>query len=176
MLQNAFGTMQEVMSNIVDSKSPMDIMQGKVIAVKPLKISIGNSYVLEENDLQLSPLVQDMNVPVSFTADTSATEERHKHKGVFVESGIDYIYETSEESVVENGQMVVPPGPFYPGPGSQPSTERGSLSHFHITTGTFDMVFHFGLAVNDYVVMLKYKGGQRYLVLFKIQGAAEESE
>lgn len=173
-LGNAYFTMTEVVNNIIEGQGNMSLITGKVVSVNPLKISIGNSYVLEEADLELAPFAMDINVPITIIMETTATDERHGHRYTYQNEHGVWLQNTSEEGVRENGDYVVPPLPktLEDTGGEQLDKLRGSLSHFHPVIGTFDAILHFAPAVGDYVKMIKYPGGQRWLVLYKVQGGA----
>lgn len=156
-----------------------DVYIGKVKSVDPLEISIGSGIVVEGKDLLLSPLVQDMNVSMVISANTSQTSvtQRHRHNYATEEGDNYYLKYTSQEELIENGAVVSPANGMDPfGDGRQPNS-YSSMSHSHMLAGEFDVVLRFGLDVNDIVIMQSFSGGQRFVVLFKVTaGATEQAE
>ena len=151
----------------VDAGQPSDFCFGRVISEKPLKISVEQKMVLSSAQLVLSRNVTDYSVEMSVNhttdnalnlsmqhthgfngkievfsgkTDIGASDEPHTHM---------YSHSHSLSGNVDNGNNV-------------------NLSHSHSYSGRKSFIVHNGLSVGDEVVLLKQKGGQKYLVLDRV--------
>lgn len=108
----------------VDTSQPSDFCFGKVISVKPLKISIDQKMTLGAAQLVLTRNVTDFKTEVT----------------------IDWLTETK----------------------SGGSGDSSFASHSHAVSGKKELTIHNALQVDEEVILLKKKGGQKYLVLDRV--------
>lgn len=177
MLGNESSLMQEMVRSIVLGTRLTDFEMGKIVEVNPadnspVKIAIGEGVILEEADFLLSPLVKDFQVSTTITWNTTETKSTHKHSYIDTQGDTFSQRVTSEEGYTSpaTGAWVAP----YPWESGDQPNPMGTLSHYHLLIGTQDMLLHFGCKVDDYVLMMNFNGGGRYVVLFKITGSIKE--
>lgn len=123
----------------VEASKPSDYLFGKVVSVSPLKIAIEQKLTLGSAQLVLTRNVTDHTVPVSMNWNTEPAES-HSHTYSGSDSG-GYSY---------NG-----------------TTEQAGV-HDHQISGEKTITIHNGLKTGDEVILLKKKGGQKYLVLDRV--------
>ena len=108
----------------INASQPSDFCFGKVISVKPLKISIEQKMTLGSAQLVLTRNVTDFTTTVTVNWDSE-----------FKSGGVN---------------------------------AASFESHNHQILGKKEMTIHNALQLNDEVVLLKQKGGQKYLVLDRV--------
>lgn len=163
-------SIKKAASDAVEAGQPSDFCFGKVTGVKPLKILVEQKLVLSSAQLVLTRNVSDYTVNMSvnhttgnalnvnlqhthdfngnvsgFTGstDVGGTDEPHSHT---------YSHTHSFNGSVENGGSA-------------------NLNHSHSYSGTKLFTIHNALLVGEEVVLLKQKGGQKYLVLDRVVNA-----
>lgn len=125
----------------VNASQPCDFLFGKVTSVKPLKILVEQKMTLGAAQLVLSRNVTDFKTTVTVDWDTENALTTHAHKVSGTDSGGDVIDLTSESV---------------------------NLEHSHKLNGVKQITVHNGLKTGDEVILLKQKGGQKYLVLDRV--------
>lgn len=127
--------------NVFENSKPSDYCYGVVVSKNPLKIEIEDKkIILESNQLLLTPQVMNYELPISLVAFTEPCKEEHQHY---------YLY--------------------WSGSGFVPGISYGTTQeHQHLLMGKFAAIVHFGLEVNDSVLLLRKQGGQQFVVLTKI--------
>jgi hypothetical protein len=123
----------------VNATQPSDFCFGTVIGVSPLKISIEQKMTLGSAQLILTKNVTDYKMSISVDLTTNNALSTHNHQ----------IKDENENSTNLKSQEV-------------------NLSHQHSIKGKNEIIIHNALQVGDEVVLLKQKGGQRYLVIDKV--------
>ena len=125
----------------VNASQPSDFCFGKVISAKPLKISVEQKMTLGAAQLVLTRNVTDFKTKVTVDWSTGYALGSHSHRVRGKDSNDDSIDFTSEST---------------------------NLSHLHSVSGTKEITIHNALKVGDEVILLKKKGGQKYLVLDRV--------
>ena len=151
----------------VDADQPSDFCFGKVTSQKPLKISVEQKMILTSAQLILTRNVTDYSVAmtVNHTTDNALNVNMQHSHGL-------------------NGQIEDFSGNTDTGGDAEPHTHTYShshnfsgtvensnnvnLSHSHSYSGRKTFTVHNGLKVGDEVVLMKQKGGQKYLVLDRV--------
>ena len=123
----------------VEASKPSDFLFGKVIGVSPLKIAVDQKLTLGSAQLVLTRNVTDYNISVSIDWKTEAVENHSHAYGGFDTGGYSY-----------NG-ITEPDG-----------------THDHKIKGEKTITIHNALRIGDEVILLKKKGGQKYLVLDRV--------
>lgn len=163
-------SIKKAASEAVEAGQPSDFCFGKVTSAKPLKILVEQKLVLSSAQLVLTRNVTDYTVNMSVnhktdtalelnlqhthsfngsvsefsgSTDVGGTDEPHRHA---------YTHTHSFNGVVESGNDV-------------------NLNHSHGYSGTKPFTVHNALLVGEEVVLLKQKGGQKYLVLDRVVNA-----
>ena len=126
----------------VNATQPSDFCFGKVISVSPLKITIEQKLTLDSAQLILTKNVTDYKIPISVDFTSSNALSTHKH--------------TIKDA---NGNV------------TDLKSQDVNLSHQHTVKGKNEITIHNALQVGDEVVMLKQKGGQKFLVLDRMVNA-----
>lgn len=125
----------------VNASQPSDFYFGKVTSVKPLKILVEQKMTLSTAQLILTRNVTDFKTKVTVDWSTGNALTTHTHKVEGADSNGDSINLTSEST---------------------------NLKHSHSISGTKEITIHNALQKGDEVILLKQKGGQKYLVLDRV--------
>lgn len=128
----------------VNTSQPSDFCYGKIISVSPLKISIEQKMTLGVAQLVLTRNVTDYTISVNVNWNTNDSLSTHNHQI----SGSD----NRGDSINFSSQDV-------------------NLQHQHDIKGTKEITIHNALKVGEEVILLKQKGGQKYLVLDRVVNA-----
>ena len=134
----------------VAAGKPAAFCYGTVMAVEPLQIMAEQKLLLEAEQLELTSAVQDILVDVEIcthTENDSFLNGRHTHA----------ISDT------------------YTGGGS---CDEGNLNstHKHAIKGCKKLRIYNGLQVCEWVLMLRWQGGQKYLVLDRVSPAVTRGD
>lgn len=125
----------------VNASQPADFCFGKVTSVEPLKISVEQKMTLGAAQLILTRNVTDYKVKVSMDWKTEgAGNHSHSYSG----------------NCSDGGSVS----------GTTSSTEK----HVHqiVSDKQKELTIHNALQIGDEVILLKKKGGQKYLVLDRV--------
>ena len=134
----------------VDAGQPSDFCFGKVTNTSPLKILVEQKMILGSAQLILTRNVTDFktNVTIDWMTDSKLSTHSHTFQGNVKQGGEDsHTHEFSGE------------------------TKGVNLNHSHSIEGMKEMTVHNALQTGDEVVLLKQKGGQKYLVLDRVVSA-----
>ena len=129
----------------VEASQPCDFFFGKVTSVKPFKILVEQKMTLGSAQLVLTRNVTNFTTKVTVNWETESALKDHSHKVTGTDSGDDSISLTSENA---------------------------NLEHSHDLKGIKQITIHNGLQIGDEVILLKQKGGQKYLVLDRVVNGA----
>ena len=124
-----------------NASQPCDFCFGKVTSAKPLKILVEQKMTLGAAQLVLTRNVTDFKTKVSVDWSTGNALTDHSHK---------------VEGSDGNGDSI------------SLISESTDLRHSHSISGIKEITIHNALQVGDEVILLKKKGGQKYLVLDRV--------
>lgn len=122
----------------VNASQPSDFCFGKVTSIEPLKISVEQKMTLGAAQLILTRNVTDYTITVSMDWKTEPEgNHSHSYSGTCTEGG------------------------------SYDGTTSITEKHVHkiVSDKKKELTIHNGLQIGDEVILLKKKGGQKYLVL-----------
>lgn len=128
----------------INASQPSDFYFGKVISTSPLKISVEQKMTLGSAQLVLTRNVTDFKTKVTVNWETEDALTNHTHKVSGSDSRGDSFSATSDGV---------------------------NLKHSHQIVGKKEVTIHNGLQTGDEVILLKQKGGQKYLVLDRVVNA-----
>lgn len=132
----------------VTEKKPVDITIGEVVSESPLKIQISQKIILEPEQLLLTPYVQDIEAELTVNMFTEMCNDiLHQH--FFIDTGGD-------------GNEF----PKWTNPAAHP--------HRHIVVGKVASILHLGLKQGETALLLRVPGGQKFIVLCRLQTAASD--
>lgn len=129
----------------VNASQPSDFYFGKVTSIEPLKIAVEQKMTLGAAQLILTRNVTDYKIKVSMEWETEAVEDHNHYYSGNCSDG-----------------------------GSCSGTTDSDGSHKHKIVGKKEektekeLTIHNALKVDDIVILLKKKGGQKYLVLDRV--------
>lgn len=139
-------SMKLIAAKYINTVKFTDVFFGTVTQVSPLVIQTDQKHILQEQYLILSNLVKDHDVDITVSMQT-----------------------------VEDAYMN--PSHTHTGNLGNP-TDTGTLdtTHKHDIKGRKKITFHYGLKLNEKVILLRLQGGQRYLVLDRVETPPTEGE
>lgn len=131
----------------VNASQPSDFYFGKVTSASPLKILVEQKMTLGAAQLVLTRNVTDFktNVTVNWSTGNALDTHEHGFSGDIGSGGED----SHTHSLSGNVESV-------------------DLTHSHSISGKKELTIHNALQVGDEVILLKQKGGQKYLVLDRV--------
>ena len=132
---------KEAAMKAMETSKPSDFIFGTVTNVSPLKISVEQKLTLGSAQLILTRNVTDYTVSVSMNWNTGSALSTHNH----------YINGTDSD-----------------GDSINLSSQDANLEHQHVIQGENRMTIHNALKVGEKVILLRKKGGQKYLVLDRV--------
>ena len=148
-------SMKLIVANMLNSIQPTDIFYGTVTGVGPLQITINQKLVLPESFLILSNMVKDhyVDLTVSFqTENDKFLVPTHTHPF---------------EDTQPNGQ---------PKPSVTQPTIDFDTTHKHEIKHKIKVLQHYALKKGEKVILLRMQGGQKYLVLDRVETPPTEGE
>ena len=134
----------------VAAGQPVALCYGTVRSVEPLQIMADQKLPLEAEQLELLSAVQDRFVDIeikAYTENDSFMDGRHTH-------GIIDTYTSGGSS--DNGNL--------------------DTTHKHAIKGRKKLRLFNGLQVGEKVLLLRWQGGQKYLVLDRLEPAQTKGE
>lgn len=139
-------SMKLIVGNYLNSIKPADLFFGTVTNVSPLTIQIDQKHILTESFLILSNMVKDHAVDMTVSMQT-----------------VNDAY--MNPSHTHTGNMGNP-------------TDAGNLdvTHHHDIKGRKKIILHYGLKNGEKVILLRMQGGQRYMVLDRVETPICEGE
>jgi hypothetical protein len=149
-----------------EASDPMKLYYGEVTATSPLQILVNASFTITEDFIILTRNVTDYKTTITFADVTSAVTENttvktsHKHNVQEQKINADLSVTISDKSYKTDGTITVP----------AQSTEETEFNaqHNHKYIGEKEVTINNHLKVGDKVILLRDKGGQKYLVLDRI--------
>lgn len=151
-----------------EASDPCKLCYGEVTATSPLSILVNASFTITEDFIILTRNVTDYKTTITFADVTSAVTENttiktsHKHNVPEQKINADLSVTISDKSYKTDGTITVPSQ-------STEETEFNSQTkHSHKYIGEKEVTINNHLKVGDKVIMLRDKGGQKYLVLDRI--------
>lgn len=133
----------------VNANEPMALKIGEVVSVAPLKISLNQKIAIPASQLLLTNAVRDYTVyeTMDHTTGTALDGESllHKHAYSGTTSGGD-----TYSGDTENAETV-------------------ALAHSHAYSGRKKFTVHLGLKVGEKVLLLRCDGGQKFIVLDRLE-------
>lgn len=150
MIERAAPTLNESMKmialNLMGSMQLADVTFGEVTKVNPLEITIDQKNILTGNYIVLTNMVKDHTVDVTVSMETENDS-----------------YMTSSHTHTGD---------------SGGKTDSGNLNttHHHDIKGRKKITLHYGLTLGERVVLVKMQGGQRYVVIDRIDSAKTEGQ
>ena len=145
--------------NLFDTMQPTDILFGKVIGVEPLEIMINQMNIIPADFLVLTNAVQDHSVDMTISMQTvednylDANAMAHTHIGTTL-----------------TGNLGAPIA------GNTGTTPDFDTTHKHDIKGRKKITLHYGLKVGESVMLIRLQGGQRYVVLDRVEMPQTEGE
>lgn len=131
----------------IEASQPSDFCYGKVTSTSPLKILVEQKMTLGSAQLILTRNVTDFTTMVTVNWNTESSLNFHSHDvNIDCEDGGD----PSHSHEISG------------------STEGTNLAHTHSLIGKKSIKVHNALQIGDEVILLKKKGGQKYLVLDRV--------
>lgn len=131
------------------AQKPMAMCMGEVVSTHPLKISVDQKMTLTTAQLILTNSVRDFSIDMTadFTTDPALGEvsTAHKHS---------YSIAFTEENVLI---------------GETETAGGVNLSHVHNCGGKKSYKVHLGLNIGEKVILLRCDGGQRFIVLDRVE-------
>lgn len=144
-------SMKLIVANMLNSIQPTDIFYGTVTGIEPLQITIDQKLILPESFLILSNMVKDhyVDLTVSFQTENDAfMVPDHTHPYTDVPVGAST---------------------------TQPTTDLDT-THKHEIKRKIKVLQHYALKKNEKVILLRMQGGQKYLVLDRVNTPPTEGE
>ena len=131
----------------INASQPSDFCYGKVTSTSPLKILVEQKMTLGVAQLVLTRNVTDFTTMVTVDWKTESALNYHSHDiNINCEDG----GEPSHSHEISG------------------STDGTNLAHNHALIGKKSITVHNALQVGDEVILLKKKGGQKYLVVDRV--------
>lgn len=131
----------------VEASKPMSFFFGKVTGVEPLVIDVEQKMKLKASQLIFSRNVTDFDTEISVDTMTNPALETHTHS-------LSFRMEESGEPLHIHGLSG--------------NIDAKNLSHAHEIKKRMKITVHNRLAVGDKVILIRNKGGQKYLVVDRI--------
>lgn len=133
-------------SQVIANMDLANVIFGTVKSINPLKIQVDTKLVLTEAFLVLTDNVRDYKVYMTVDHETEEEETDHFHPFTDVTPG-----------------------------GAVPSqTQAQNMKHKHAYTGKKLFTVHNALKFNETVILIQQKGGQKYIVLDRVDAREEE--
>lgn len=141
-------SMKLIVGNYLNAIKPADVYFGTVESVSPLSIKIDQKHILKEQSLILSNMVKDH--PVDLTVSFQTENDK------FLIKDHTHPYEDTQP----NGQPVTK---------ITQTTVDLDVTHKHEIKHKIRVIQHYALTVGEKVILLRLQGGQRYLVLDRVE-------
>ena len=145
--------------NVFESMQPSNVYFGEVISVAPLEIKIDQKNIIPERYLVLTNKVKDHTVDMTISMQTvednylDANAMKHTHIGSTLVGNV--------------GAPIL---------GNTSITEDFDTTHKHDIKGRKKITLHYGLKVGEQVMLIRLQGGQRFVVLDRVEQPQTEGE
>lgn len=130
----------------VNASNPFSLAFGVVTSANPLKIQVDQKLVLSGAQLILTSAVRDFTVEATLDHETGSALSTHSHTYSGTTGSSDSHTHT------------------YSG-----STSGVNLEHNHSYSGRKSFRIHLGLKVGEHVMLLRADGGQKFIVLDRME-------
>lgn len=145
---------KQASDEVNNAKKPFSLLFGTVTSAEPnLKIFVNQKLTLDEQQLILTNNVRDYTIYM-----TTAGEDKDG--------------ETGDEHYTENEKYIVNPIGEVPAGGGS-IDEHQFKEHNHKYKGKKKWTVHFKLKVGEKVILLRCDGGQKYIVLDRVEAPDE---
>lgn len=150
MIERAAPTLNESMKmialNLMNSMQTTDVVFGQVTKVNPLEITIDQKNILSESFIVLTNAVKDHVVDMTVSMETVSDSYMSP----------DHIHTGDSGGKTDSGNL--------------------DTKHHHDIKGRKKIILHYGLTVGEKVVLLRIQGGQRYVVVDRIDAPKTEGQ
>lgn len=151
----------------VDAGQPSDFCFGRVISETPLKISVEQKMVLSTAQLILTRNVTDYHIEMSVNHTTDiALDINMQHTHGFNGNAETYSGQTNSAGTNEPHMHEYSHSHILSG--NVEYANNVSLGHRHDYSGRKTFLIHNSLKLGEDVVLLKQKGGQKFLVIDRV--------
>ena len=144
---NMVQMMQQIAVNAFEASKPTSVVFGTVTKAEPLTILIEQKMEVDESVLVLTDAVKDHYIDIEVSLET--IEEKTKHKHVISGSTGSGGTESHSHSV-------------------QLTSNDNSTAHKHLVNGIKKVLVKNGLKEGEKVILLRFSGGQQFLVLSRV--------
>lgn len=159
-------TIKKAAIEAVNATKPAEFLFGNVININPLKISIDQKLILGEKQLILCRNVTDFKLDMTVTHETEDYEinidTSHNHGEANFNEQTAHIHKDSLEGLTDIVKIET----------THSHNNAGSIfniTHNHNYKGKKTFLVHNRLAVGDEVILLRQQGGQKYIVIDRIE-------
>ena len=132
----------------VEAKKPFALVFGEVISVSPLMVGIDQKLKLTEAQLILTSAVRDFTIFMTVSHETQNALGSHSHS-----------YSGKTETAGRESHSH----------GYSGETEKEDLTHSHSYEGKKEYFVHNGLKAGERVLLLRANGGQKYIILDRVE-------
>ena len=126
----------------IESRDPTRILFGTVTSANPINIQIDQKTILTDEEIILTDAVRDHKVEMTVDHETEEEEQEHFH--AFTD--------------------VTPGGP------TPSQTQAQNMKHKHKYKGKKVFTVHNALKKGETVILIQMQGGQRFVVLDRVEG------
>lgn len=146
-MPNVIETIKRIALSAVENTKPAEVMFGEVVSASPVKILVEQKLLLEEPFLILTKAVLDHWVDI--------TVDHYTESDPLI----------SDDDVLDTKH-------------THPNTAVGEFdpTHWHRYLGRKKIKIHNGLLEGEKVILIRLQGGQRYVVLDRINDHTVEGE
>lgn len=167
----------------VNAGKPFAFALGKVTSTTPLRVQVDQKLELTETQLILTNAVRDYTVEmtVEHLTDSALANHVHAYSGNTQNGGEGshtHAYSGSTQNGGDSPHTHAYSGNTQNG-GDGPhmhvysgNTESVNLTHSHSYSGTKSFRVHLGLSVGEQVLLLRVDGGQKYIILDRVEAPA----
>ncbi len=170
MAENMNEVIKQIALAAVDEAKPSAVLYGEVTGCEPLEITADQKLKLTKDFLVLTRAVSDHDAYMSVDHDTEPTSIsfHHSHEAETAFGG-DITTEITNEvepdtTTVESSAKTTLSGNF----NTVIKQAELAASHFHRYTGKKKYRVHNGLTLGEKVILIRFSGGQRFLVVDRV--------
>lgn len=151
-----------------EASDPVKLCYGEVTATSPLKVLVNASFEITEEFIVLTRNVTDYKTTITFhdvasaKTETQTIKTSHKHNIPSQDISANLSVTTSSDSGTASGSVTVP------SQDSQTTSFDAQTVHSHKYIGEKEVTINNHLKTGDKVIMLRDKGGQKYLIIDRI--------
>lgn len=131
-----------------DAGQPTTILYGVVIGEEPLSVKLNDRITLSSAQLVLARNVTEHEIEITIEWETEeAGEEKHKHEAETI------ISSAGDPSHSHEAKTTI---------------KEEDLTHIHEVKGRKKMIIHNQLIAGEEVILVRIKGGQKYLIVDRV--------